>query len=147
MTVSITPKFSKEQIERIMAKKVTAIEQAILLRLQRVGEQFVTNARNNGSYRDVTGNLRASIGYVVLRNGAQVSSAFPGKTNAGRSKAKQVIDDAALKFQRGLVLICVAGMDYAAAVEAKGRDVLTASSIQAKEDLKKSIAELKEKIG
>jgi hypothetical protein len=43
-------------------------------------------------------------------------------------------------------LIVVAGMDYAAAVESRGKDVLTASSIKAKNELKQAIKDLKRKV-
>lgn len=41
-----------------------------------------------------------------------------------------------------IAFIGVAGMDYALLVEAKGRDVITASAIAAKSDLEKALNNL-----
>ncbi len=144
MAVSLKPKFTKEQIVEIMKVRVERIEKAIILRLKRAGENFVKNARDNGTYNDRTGNLRSSIGYVVLKNGVQQSQNFRqvGKGKDGPPTARNVIDEVKGKFQQGYVLICVAGMDYAAAVESKGRDVITASSHLAEAELKEAIGQL-----
>jgi hypothetical protein len=144
--IKLVPKFTKGEITAELNRRVALIEKAILLRLQRVGEAFVKNARENGTYMDQTGNLRSSIGYIVLNNGQQISSATPGTTNEGRQQAREIISEVGAKYPKGFVLICVAGMDYAAAVESKGRDVITASSIIAEETLKKSLNELKGKL-
>jgi hypothetical protein len=157
----IKPKLSKSQIRDLLQERSERIFRAAQLRLQRVGENFVNNARLNGAYKDHTGNLRSSVGYVILSNGIQVDANFhpvpgaaklnPGLTDqvtqiVGPAKAQQVIDDIAKKYPGGLVLIVVAGMEYAAAVEAKGFDVLTGSSLIAKEDLRKSFEELQKKV-
>lgn len=146
MAVSIRPKFNQAQIKAMLQQKVLRIERAILFKLQRSGEQFIANARNNGTYNDITGNLRSSLGYVVLHNGRQINSSFPGDKAPGRAQAKRIAEEAAAKYGRGFVLIVVAGMDYAAAVESKGKDVLTGSSLIAIDELKKSMAELRNKL-
>jgi hypothetical protein len=146
--MGLVPKFSKADMQKMIADKVARIELAILLRLQRIGEQFVTDARLNGTYKDRTGNLRSSIGYVVLKNGEQYSEgAFVQvKTGIkGTGVGKQILDEAMLKFPKGYVLIVVAGMDYAAAVESKGRDVLTGSSQAAVVSLKNAIQRINER--
>lgn len=143
MAVAIVPKFTKAQITAFLAKKKEAIEKAVMLRLKRVGETFITNARNNGAYKDRTGNLRSSIGYVILKNGEQVYQAFPGKKGEGKTKAKEVIEAAIADFPLGYVLIVVAGMEYAAAVESKGFDVLSGSSKIAEQDLKLAMQQIK----
>lgn len=127
MAVRLKPRFDKAAIHRALQERAARIEKAILSRLQRVGEQFVADARNNGDYKDQTGNLRSSVGYIVLQNGKTVNENLQGKSE-GISKAREVLVDISTKYPRGLVLIVVAGMDYAAYVEAKGKDVLTGSS-------------------
>jgi hypothetical protein len=148
--MGLVPKFSKAEINKAIADKVARIELAVLLRLQRIGEQFVTDARLNGTYKDRTGNLRSSIGYIVLKNGEQYSQGgfVQVKTGVqGTGTGKNILNEASLKFPKGYVLIVVAGMSYAAAVESKGRDVLTGSSQIAVSSLKKAIERINDKTG
>jgi hypothetical protein len=175
--MAITPNFTNDDIKRVIVEKMKRIEEVILLRLQRIGEQFITDARLNGTYTDRTGNLRSSIGYVILRNGEQYSQGgfqkVSGVTKLSRKAKKQLSDfsesktlailneslivdgtrvgksvlaEAIGRFPTGLVLIVVAGMSYAAAVESKGRDVLTGSSQIAVISLKKAMDAISKKV-
>lgn len=155
MALSIKPKFTKAQLKEILDKRKANLGQAILFRLQKIGETFVTNARNNGNYKDHTGNLRSSIGYVILKDGVQLFDnfkSFPaGDPTAkgvavGSENAQNLIGDIAVAFPRGFVLIVVAGMEYAASVESKHFDVLTSSSLVAANDLKEAIDTLTSKV-
>jgi len=142
----IKPRFTAESVKKDLAERMKRLERSILLRLQYIGETFINNAREKGAYNDVTGNLRSSIGYVVLKNGKVVyGSRFEVLKDgtSGSDKGKIYLKEIALKFNTGYVLIVVAGMDYAAAVESKGKDVLTASSIIAKADLRKAFKQFK----
>jgi hypothetical protein len=144
--MGLTPKFTDTDIRNLIKQKFERIEEAVLTRLQRVGETFITDARNNGTYTDRTGNLRSSIGYVVLKNGEQYyrGGFEPIKTGAeGSARGKKVLLDAISRFPTGYVLIVVAGMSYAAAVEAHGRDVLTGSSQSAVIELKRVMERIK----
>jgi hypothetical protein len=151
MAVSLIPKFTKADIKRLLKERKERIEQALLLRLQRIGEEFVTNGRDKATFTDRTGNLRSSIGYLIMKDGKQIFSNFRqvgrGKGKSGVAAAKEVAKEAASNFSTGYVLIGVAGMDYAAAVESKGYDVITASSILAEESLKKAIKTIDSKAG
>lgn len=165
--MKIEPRTTKQQVEQMMAGRMQVIEQAVLSRLQFVGEIFVKLAREEGAYKDRTGNLRNSIGYIILKNGEQLFENFEksahveveiskgklaGQTHTtkgsadGVAKGKEVAELASLKFPKGYVLIVVAGMEYAAAVEAKGLDVLTGSSQQASKLLKQGFDELQQKL-
>jgi hypothetical protein len=163
----IVPKFDKKDFQKIVEAKLLRIDQALVMRLKRIGETFVKNARENGSYNDITGNLRNSVGYLILRDGVQLDSDFRksavvmktikrGK-NTGKERktygskegvrsGKDFAFEVARKFPRGYVLIVVAGMEYASKVESKGKDVLTASSIIAEKDLREAIAAISKKI-
>jgi gamma-glutamylcysteine synthetase len=139
------PQFTQGDIQKLVMRQAERMCKAVLSRLQRIGEQFIADARNDGSYMDQTGNLRSSIGYVILENGVQIELAGfdtvkEGKEGAARGKA--LVEEIAGKYPVGYVLIVVAGMEYAAAVEAKGYDVLTMSSIKAGTDLKKAMQKL-----
>lgn len=140
-----TPKFSKADIVKSLRAKKEAFQNAVLSRLRFIGETFITNARSNDTYKDQTGNLRSSIGYLILKDGKQFEASFPGDKSAGRDAAKKVVADVSGKHPKGLVLIVVAGMEYALYVEATGRDVLTASGIAAENDLKKAVEKLSKK--
>lgn len=147
MAVSLVPKFNRNDIIKAIAGKKELIEQAILLRLKRVGERFIRNCRNNANFTDRTANLRSSFGYVILKNGTEVFGALgKGEGKEGPEQAQKVIDEVAQKFPTGFVLIGVAGMDYAAAVESKGFDVITGSSAIAEQELKKAMKELGNKL-
>lgn len=142
----ITAGFNIADIKKQVAQKKELIEQVILRRFQRIGEAFIANARSNDTYRDQTGNLRSSIGYVILKNGEQLFASFPGDKSQGKTKAGKVVDDVKDKYPQGFVLIVVAGMEYAAYVEAMGYDVLTASGIAAENDLRKAVEQISKKI-
>lgn len=155
MALSIKPKFTRAQLKEVLDRRKENLGQAILLRLQRIGETFVTNARNNGNYKDHTGNLRSSIGYVILKDGVQLfdnTKTFPQVDPTatgvldGATQASNLLGDIAVAFPNGYVLIVVAGMEYAAAVESKGLDVLSSSSLIAASDLKKAIETLTNKV-
>lgn len=108
-------------------------ERDIIELFQYVGEEVVNSARQHGSYKDRTGNLRSSIGYVIVIKGNIVAQSFPGKKTEGKSTAVDRAKELAGKHSTGVNLIVVAGMQYAAAVESKGRDVLTGSVPSASE--------------
>ncbi|MEX6691256.1 hypothetical protein QTN47_27350 [Danxiaibacter flavus] len=146
--MKLVPKFSKADIQKFLEDKMKALDTATLTRLKRIGETFVKNARENGNYTDMTGNLRNSIGYVILRDGEQLFQNFKKAARVksdttGANTAQRVALEVAASFPRGYVLIVVAGMDYAAAVESRGKDVITASSITAKNDLSKAVDAIK----
>lgn len=139
----------KKKIEADSAK----IEKALIDTLYYVGESCIKEARYNGDYNDITGNLRSSIGYVVLKNGSVLKTSRPElfvgkgepKTSAnGTSKPnngaegvrtmRKALKQLAAEAPQGLVLIVAAGMKYAIYVEARfGKNVLTSSKLLAEQ--------------
>lgn len=122
------------EIDRYIAGRVEAIKEAIVRMMLYVGEQVLNAARITNSYKDQTGNLRSSIGYVVAIDGeiVQMSSFDTVKegrdgSRGGKEYAIQLVRD----FPKGIVLIVVAGMNYASYVSAKGYDVLDSSELLA----------------
>jgi hypothetical protein len=181
MAIVIRPKFTKEDIRKIAAAKAELIRNAIFQRLQFIGEHFIIDVRSTDTYKDRTGNLRSSTGYVILYNGQQI---FGGgfeivvgpdkanilettkeqlkKTKSKKTKAaltaqiknieqegtetgKKFIEEISARFPVGFVLVGVAGMSYAAAVEARGLDVITSGSLVASASLKKAFERIKKK--
>ena len=122
------------EIDRYITGRVEDIKKAIVYNLCAVGEQVLNAARLTNSYKDQTGNLRSSIGYVVAVDGeiVQMSSFDTVKegregSRGGKEYAMQLVRD----FPHGIVLIVVAGMNYASYVSAKGYDVLDSSELLA----------------
>ena len=134
------------------------ISTAVLRNMRYIGEQCITEARKHHTYKDQTGNLTSSIGYVIAVNGRVISrSEFnavtvtrtvkkQGKmvtiTSTGTDGAKEGLEyaqEVARQFPRDVVLIVVAGRNYAKYVAAKGYNVLDSAEQQAK----RMLAELK----
>lgn len=102
---------------------------------QYAGESGLKYARENGTYIDQTGNLRSSLGYTVVEDkkvmrdeGAE--KVFDG--NEGVEVGKAFRTELAKKYGKGITLLMAAGMDYAAAVESRGKDVLSGSEMVTK---------------
>ena len=117
---------------------INQFKRATIDRLNYVGEAFVRNARESGAYNDITGNLRSSIVFGVYYNGVMVAGGEPDTSGDGNDKGTgartgiTLLNELAMQYTSGYVLIVVAGMQYAAAVESRGKDVLTGSGIEAK---------------
>ena len=125
--------FTMGAVQEYIESRVDMAEQKMIEALQYAGEEFVTKARTTGNYTDDTGNLRSSIGYVILKDGEVIDQNFQvagegsdGQT--GKVKAMDFVNEISGDYPDGLVLIGVAGMSYAAAVESKGYDVITGSA-------------------
>lgn len=109
----------------------------ILRRMSYGGEKSLILARENGNYTDRTGNLRNSIGYVVIDDSTKVAD----ECNASKEPiitgtenlqtAAEACDEAKGRLIQGvetdgnITLEVVAGMNYATFVEAKGYEVLS----------------------
>lgn len=149
MPVKVIPKFSKAQITKELKRRRDIIFDRILIRLQAVGEEIINSARIGGSYKDQEGNLRSSIGYVILYNGLQLVEAGFQQIKAGSegvTVGKNVVREMASKYPTGFVLVAVAGMVYASAVESKNYSVLTPFANDAAQKLAKSMKELIKKL-
>lgn len=118
-----------------------------------IGEKAVEYARKNGSYKDQTGNLRSSIGYavvhdkkVILKDALEkVKNGVEG-VQVGNQFRNELIKE---QQKKGISMIVLAGMDYAAAVESTNRDVISGSELMVKklvpELLRRSGFKVKEK--
>lgn len=149
----ITPLFTKSDLNKWFKIFENDVHAKTYTLLQAAGEMFVKYARESGKYFDHTGNLRSSIGYVILENGSIESDNFKivhagtdGKE--GVEKAKKLARQLANTYNTGMVLIGVAGMEYAVYVEAmESKDVITAANIKTEEWMRKSIKAVFEKAG
>lgn len=144
--MALIPRFTKADVLKKLRADKDKIETAVINRLKFEGEKFVINARSTDTYKDRTGNLRSSIGYVIIKNGQQLFENFPGEVSEGKANGIKVAKEAIDRFPTGIVLIVVAGMGYAGILESRGYDVLTSSSFIAESSLTKSLNDLKNKI-
>lgn len=117
------------------------IEEKALRILRYCAESAINEARTAGSYRDVTGNLRASVGYAIILNGRIVEQNFSG-ANEGVSKGKTLAQTLAAQ-QPAIALVVVAGMKYASQVESRGVNVLTSAEQMAKTMVPNILKQLK----
>lgn len=133
MIEMVTP---MDEIDRMIEEEIRKSERDIIKKLSYIGESAISEARENGDYMDQTGNLRSSVGYVILNNGKTVLENIQRNDrgtdrSTGVQVAKNFIQEISEKYKNDFVLIVVAGMDYAVYVEALGRNVISSSKLLA----------------
>lgn len=131
-------RYAKEQINEYYTHVIQSYKDAANVWMERA--KLKTKAQ--GSFGNRTFNLRSSIGYIMLMDGREIAIEFEtvGPGDTGTAKGMEYARGLAGGYQDGLVLICVAGMEYAAAVESKGFDVITGSSLYIENDLAQLLA-------
>lgn len=129
-----------------MQERAERINRAIIRTFQYIAEVLVREARMKGDYIDQTGNLRSSIGAIILldgqivsRSGFEVVMGGSSGANEGLTYAQQI----AAAYPRGIALVVVAGKDYAAHVAARGRDVLSSAVLKAEDIVPRMMRQLK----
>lgn len=146
--MGITPKFKQSDIQGDLNKFEAQVEADLVSILAYVGNKFRRDARNmtkaDGGFADVTGNLRASIGYFILKDGAVLKESLKGKA-AGKTAARNVLNS--VEKKSGYQLVGVAGMDYASEVESRGLNVITAQADAAIINLDRLLSKYASKLG
>lgn len=133
----ITQNTPEQEIIRYMEEQELRLKTLLLRNLLYIGEKCVNKARSTNSYKDQTGNLRSSIGYVIVVDGKVVKTGgfAPSGNGTDRATGQATGDSYARKlakqYAEGFVLIVVAGMNYAAYVSAKGYDVIDGAELLA----------------
>lgn len=122
------------------------VDQAIIFKLTELGEELVKYARDNHNYTDQTGNLTNSIGYAVVRNKEIVYFGGENQPGEGSQEALKVAMKMAATLSNSYSLIIVAGMNYAAYVEAKGYNVILPAELKAKKDFPVVVSEIISKV-
>lgn len=117
-------------LDNILGAVVSAVQDAV----EKACWDTVAEARATGSYQDQTGNLRASIGYMIKNKGKIVSENFKdgyGRTGGtdGMNKAHALADRVSSIYGDQLVAVLVAGEDYAVYVESMGFEVISGSML------------------
>ena len=125
---------TRGELHAMAVKAVDDFRRKAILVLQKAGEEAVNEARSAGDWKDQTGNLRSSIGYVVSENGSPIVLGKFDKVKDTASSGPATGSVLAAKLASetpGLALIVVAGMNYAKYVADKGYNVLSSSQILA----------------
>lgn len=127
--MGIKPKFNRQSIAMDLKKEKATIERGIIQILAYTGEEFVKDARSmgrsEGGFGDVTGNLRSSIGYFILKDGEIIRENVKGRA-AGQAMARYMVEQ--LEEKPGYQLVGVAGMQYASEVESRGLNVISSQA-------------------
>lgn len=143
--MGITPQFGQGYIAAQVAAFRERVEKATLFQLQYLGEQLVAYAREQHNYTDRTGNLTNSIAYAVVKEGKIVTYGGENQPGEGADTALKVATEYAASVPNTFSLIVVAGMNYAAYVEAKGYNVILPAELKCRTDFPKVVAQLQEK--
>lgn len=131
--MGIKPMFGNGLVADSVARFQRDVENATIYLLKYLGESLVKYARDRHNYTDRSGNLTNSIGYAVVRKSSIVYFAA-GQQGAGADAALKTAMKMADGLPNAFSLIIVAGMSYAAYVEAKGYNVILPAELKAKRD-------------
>ena len=147
--------FSMGDVHNTFADYAARVHRATVKVLQYIGEQCVKLAREKGTYNDITGNLRNSIGYVLVKNGSIISKNFEQRVESkvvSSANGKGILEGEALavelasRVNKGYSLIVVAGMHYAHYVETLNKDVLDSAERWANEQVPRLMQRLKTQV-
>lgn len=146
--MGVTANFTKADVKKRIDAFLDMVEQKQIARLQRLGEMCLIEARNNKGYMMQTGALLSSTGYQVFVDGVAIHSQFDAASGAESEaaakgiKTGQTLAEQIGKETKGIALVVVAGMNYAAYVEARGYNVLTSAEHLAERELPKMLEKL-----
>lgn len=146
--MAIKPNFTKDDVRKRFDAFLNEIEKKQIARLQRLGEMCLVEARTNKGYMMQTGALLSSTGYEVFVDGVAIHSQFDAASGAESNAAEtgiksgQNIAETIGKGTKGIALVVVAGMNYAAYVEAKGYNVLSSAEHLAERELPRMLEKL-----
>lgn len=127
LTMPITDETDYGAVDRYMEEHIERFIRAVEHQFVYAGESAVAVARQSHTYKDRTGNLTSSIGYVVAVDGKVTHESDFNKVldgDQGPAKGRALAQSIAEQFPEGVTLVVVAGMDYAIYVANRGFDVI-----------------------
>lgn len=152
MKVKITADFSISDISKEIDEAMKLYLNDVVKVFSDAGKAMADDARERtkdvnapgaDSFGNITWELRSSIGCVVYRSGEKVFSYFPILATGaeGAKEGEDYADFIALQLTESdeIVLVVVAGKEYAAAVENKGYNVLSNTATGAEKILDRYI--------
>lgn len=144
---------TKSELDKLMRAEAERVDKLLVRTLQYLGELCIRRVRDrdgNASWYDQTGNLRSSVGYVLVRNGRIISISDFNKVKDGSEGSKTGEDlakELAKDYTSGYALIVVAGMNYASFVESlDNKDVLASTELWAESEAPRMMEKLKRQI-
>lgn len=146
--MGIKANFTKDDLRKRFDTFLDEVEKKQIARLQRLGEMCLIEARSNKGYMMQTGALLSSTGYEVFVDGVAIHSQFDAASGAESEaatngvKTGQSIAEKIGKETKGVALVVVAGMNYAAYVEARGDNVLSSAEHLAERELPRMLEKL-----
>lgn len=143
--MGITVQTPMAEIRRELEREVELRKRVLRRSLLAAAEEISNTARSTNSYKDRTGNLRSSVGAVVVQDGKIVGRRGFEKVNHGvdgDAEGRDYAESLAKNSPSGTVLIAVAGKKYASYVADKGYDVLDSAELLAERIVPQMLAEL-----
>ena len=148
MKIYLEPDFNEDDIQKMLDEFMGRVFKVTKNEMMQIGLEFVQDARlktkSQGGFDDDTGNLRSSIGFILMYDGEIVHEDFELSTRGSEkhqgletSRAKAM--ELGQENPKGWVIVTVAGMEYASWVEAKGYDVISGSTLGAEAKLQKAL--------
>lgn len=134
------------QINKMLREEVEKRQRVLIRTMLYCAEEITNAARSTNSYQDQTGNLRSSIGCIVIVDGRIIQEYGFTQVKDGAlgvTEGKGFAHSLAARFPKGVAIVAVAGKEYASYVADKGYDVLDSAEELAKVVVEKSLKELK----
>ncbi len=135
-------KFNLNGVETDIKRHQKRLERIVQDVFAAEGEKLTSHIRNRSkqeSWIDQTGNLRSSVGYVVVKNGVKVGQSSFSQVKGGAEGAqigKTIAEQRATEQKANYAVSVVAGMEYAEFVEAhENKDVLASAKLMAQDDI------------
>ncbi|WP_285011203.1 hypothetical protein [Pedobacter faecalis] len=136
--ISLEATYSMDRVRSYIEKRVSERTEEVISFLRAKGVEYTEIARSktlaNKPYTNRTFNLVSSVGFAIVKSGQVVESYFPLMRTGAEGKAKG--EATAARWAKGhsdsddVVLVLVAGEDYASFVQAKEFDVTKMASIE-----------------
>ncbi len=142
--MGIKPKFGNGYVAAQVNAFQQRLENATVYMLKYLGEELAKYAKDQHNYQDQTGNLTNSIGYAVVRHGKIIDYGGENQPGEGAAEGLKVASQMAAKLPNSFSLVIVAGMNYAAYVEAKGYNVILPAQLKAMHDFPQAMQRLQD---
>lgn len=134
--ISIERNFDMTRIDAYIERRVEERILEVVALLRAKGLEYTRVAREkigaNKPYTNRTFNLVSSVGFTIARDGQVVESYFPlfntGSEGQAKGKTFGELKAKELSGKDDIVLVLVAGEDYASYVQGRGFDVISGAS-------------------
>lgn len=136
---------STKEINAMLRNEAERARRVLIRTMLYCAEEVTNAARSTNSYADRTGNLRSSVGSIVIVDGKIIQEyGFEKVKNGdqGITDGKEFAHSLASQYPTGIAIIVVAGKEYASYVADKGYDVLDSAEELAKVVVQKSLKDL-----